>query len=53
MASNLSLVSGSESIFVKAYPIIIAGIGLVGIVFARWLKTARPETYANLGRVFN
>ncbi|TGV11444.1 APC family permease [Mesorhizobium sp. M8A.F.Ca.ET.173.01.1.1] len=53
MASNLSLVSGSESVFVKAYPVIIAGIGLVGIIFARWLRTARPETYANLGRVFN
>lgn len=53
MASNLSLVSGSESIFVRAYPVIIAGIGLVGIVFARWLRTARPDTYANLGRVFN
>jgi hypothetical protein len=53
MASNLSLVSGSESIFVRAYPVIIAGIGLVGIVFARWLRTARPDTYATLGREFN
>lgn len=53
MASNLALVSGSESIFVKAYPLIIAGIGVLGIILARWLRTARPETYANLGRVFN
>lgn len=53
MASHLALVSGSESIFVQAYPIIIAGIGVIGILFARWLRTARPQTYANLGRVFN
>jgi amino acid transporter len=53
MWSNISLVSGSEHPLVKAFPLVIAAIGILGAGFATWLKSARPDTYARLGQVFN
>lgn len=52
MASNLSLVSGSDSRVVRSFPSVLALIGAIGFVFAIWVKSRRPEVYAKLGRAF-
>ncbi|WP_028745847.1 APC family permease [Rhizobium mesoamericanum] len=49
---NLSLLSGSESLIVKSFPILVALAGLVGAAFAVRIKSARPDLYASLGRAF-
>jgi amino acid transporter len=51
MSSNLASVTGSESLFVRAYPALIVGIGIVGILIARRMRKARPEAYSNIGRI--
>ncbi len=52
MISNISLVSGSESLIVEMFPLIVALIGVLGAVFAVWIRANRPLVYANLGRAF-
>ncbi|MBO0663729.1 APC family permease [Jiella sp. MQZ9-1] len=52
MIANLSLVSGSESLIVDSFPLVIVLVGGLGFVFANWLRTARPTVYENLGRAF-
>jgi amino acid transporter len=52
MIANLSLVSGSESLIVGSFPVVIALVGCLGFVFATWLRSARPAIYENLGRAF-
>ncbi|MFG1423328.1 APC family permease [Roseixanthobacter liquoris] len=52
MIANLSLVSGSESPVVNAFPVLVVAIGVAGYVFARWLRSVRPAVYENLGRAF-
>ncbi len=50
--ANLPLLSGSDSLVVASFPYIIALVGVVGVVFALWLKSSRPSRYGALGRVF-
>jgi amino acid transporter len=50
--ANLSLVSGSNSLIVDAFPVLIAAIGVAGIVFAIWIRFMKPALYENLGRAF-
>lgn len=52
MASNLALVSGSDSRIVDAFPSLLALIGAAGFTFAIWVRSRRPEIYARLGRAF-
>jgi amino acid transporter len=52
MAFNLSLVSGSDSRIVNAFPSLLALIGAIGFGFAIWVRSRRPEIYARLGRAF-
>jgi hypothetical protein len=52
MASHLALVSGSDSRIVNSFPSLLALIGAIGFDFAIWVKSQRPEIYANLGRAF-
>jgi amino acid transporter len=52
MASNLTLVSGSDSRVVNSFPSLLALIGAIGFAFAIWVRSRRPEIYANLGRAF-
>jgi len=52
MASNLALVSGSESRIVNCFPSLLALIGAIGFGFAIWVRSRRPEVYAVLGRAF-
>jgi uncharacterized membrane protein len=52
MASNLALVSGSDSRIVNSFPSLLALIGAVGFGFAIWVRSRRPEIYAMLGRAF-
>ncbi|WP_137157715.1 APC family permease [Rhizobium sp. FKL33] len=50
--ANLSLLSGSESLIVKAFPYAIALVGLAGAGFALRVKSSRPDLYATLGKAF-
>jgi amino acid transporter len=52
MASNLALVSGSDSRIVNSFPSLLALIGAVGFGFAIWVRSRRPKIYAMLGRAF-
>jgi amino acid transporter len=49
MAGNLELVSGSSSLIVQAFPLLLAAIGLAGAGVALWLKSRKPKVYAHLG----
>lgn len=53
MVSNIAYVAGTESPIVKGFPLIVAGLLLLGVVFANWLKTNRPDTYENLGKILD
>lgn len=52
MLANLSLISGSESVIIDSFPLLIAAVGLFGFGFATWIRAARPAVYENLGRAF-
>ncbi|WEZ85351.1 APC family permease (plasmid) [Rhizobium sp. 32-5/1] len=52
VTANLSLLSGSESLIVKAFPYFIVGIGLLGAAFAMRVKKISPDVYASLGKAF-
>jgi hypothetical protein len=52
MAANLELVSGSDSLIVRSFPVLLLAIGLAGASLAVWLKASRPAVYADLGRAF-
>ena len=49
--ANLSLLSGSESPIVAAFPYGIAAVGLAGVAFAYRIRAKRPDLYAGLGRM--
>jgi amino acid transporter len=50
MIANLSLVSGSESWVIDAFPALIGIIAIAGLALAIWIKQARPMIYRNLGQ---
>jgi len=50
--SNLSLLSGSESLIVASFPYAIVLVGLLGAAFAIHIKATRPALYGSLGKVF-
>lgn len=52
VAMNTELLTGSDHLLVQAYPLLILLVGMIGPVLARWIRTAKPELYDNLGRVF-
>ncbi|MGG7519572.1 APC family permease [Allorhizobium undicola] len=49
---NLSLLAGSDSMIVQAFPYLMLLVGLVGAAFALQIKGSRPELYAALGKAF-
>jgi amino acid transporter len=53
MAGNLELVSGSSSLIVQGFPLLLLAIGLAGIGHVAWLKARKPKVYADLGRPFH
>jgi len=52
VSANLSLLSGSESMLVKAFPYLMVLVGLGGALFAMQIKKSKPALYASLGKVF-
>jgi amino acid transporter len=52
VSSNLSLLSGSESLIVKAFPYAMVLVGILGALFAVRVKRSKPALYASLGKVF-
>lgn len=53
VSSNLSMLTGSESPLVMAFPEFVAALGVAGLVIALWLKRTQPDLYARLGRAFD
>ncbi len=49
---NLPLLSGSESVIVKSFPLLVVLTGLIGAAFAVRIRTVKPELYASLGKAF-
>ncbi|AKC10778.1 hypothetical protein At15955_51760 (plasmid) [Agrobacterium tumefaciens] len=52
MIINLPLVSGSESLIVESFPLLVGLTGASGAALAIWMKSRKPDVYANLGRAF-
>ncbi|MCJ8507124.1 APC family permease [Rhizobium lemnae] len=50
--SNLELLAGASNIVVDSFPLIVALVGLGGLVFAMRIKGSDPVRYAALGKVF-
>jgi amino acid transporter len=50
--ANLSLLTGSESVFVGSFPYIMALVGILGAGFAIQMRSRRPDLYASLGKAF-
>jgi amino acid transporter len=50
MSANLALVSGSNSLIVESFPVMLLAIALAGVGLAVWVKAYRPKVYAHLGR---
>ncbi len=40
----------ADSLVIKVAPFILAGVFALGLVYALWLRSARPDTYADIGR---
>ena len=53
LVSNIEFVSGTDSPIVKSFPLVIAALLVLGMVFGHWLKSNRPETYESLGKILN
>lgn len=53
MAANLELVSGSNSLVVQGFPLLLLLIGLAGAGLAVWVKARKPKVYAALGRTLH
>ena len=52
VTANLSLLSGSDSLIVKAFPYAMVVVGILGAIFAVRVKKSQPVLYASLGKVF-
>nr|WP_246665447.1 APC family permease [Rhizobium tropici] len=52
VSANLSLLSGSESIIVQAFPYAMVAVGILGAIFAVRVRKSQPDLYASLGKVF-
>ena len=48
--SHLDLMTGSTSRWIYCFPYGIATLALLGVVYALWLRKARPDRYSSLGR---
>lgn len=53
LVTNIEFVSGTDSPIVKSFPMAIGALLVLGVIFGNWLKTNRPETYQNLGKILN
>jgi amino acid transporter len=50
--SNLAFAAGlaSDSLIMKAFPWIVVGTFLIGILYALYVRSSKPEIYAEIGR---
>lgn len=51
VVGNFDVLTGSSSPVVDALPWLLVVVAAAGIVFALWLRVARPDRYANLAAV--
>jgi amino acid transporter len=51
--SKLSFVAGGTGNFVSSLPWITLAVPLIGIAYAVWLRSERPDAYVKLGRMVN
>ncbi|MBB5868866.1 amino acid transporter [Allocatelliglobosispora scoriae] len=48
LVGNYSLISGTDSAIVNGLPWLIVAVAAGGIAYARWMRAARPQRYAEL-----
>lgn len=53
MVANLALISGSESVVVETFPVMLALLGLAGWARAICMRRRQPTLYLQLGRAFD
>ena len=53
VSSNISMLTGSENPIVLAFPVIVALLGVLGVLLALAIKRANPTLYEGLGRSFD
>ena len=53
VSSNISMLTGSENPIVLAFPVIVALLGVLGVLLALAIKRANPALYEGLGRSFD
>jgi amino acid transporter len=49
---NLELLTGSKSLIVAAFPLLMLALGGAGVLFALRLRSTNPQVYERLGRAF-
>lgn len=52
MIANLALISGSDSLVVESFPVVLMVLGLAGVGAALVIRTRDPSLYQQLGRAF-
>ncbi len=52
VTTNITMLAGSDSPAVRAFPALIFGVGFVSASYAMWLRGRRPARYAALGRAY-
>ncbi|MER5171181.1 APC family permease [Thioclava sp. GXIMD2076] len=53
VSGNISMLTGSESAIVLAFPLLVIATGLGGALIAWGIKARNPALYSNLGRSFD
>lgn len=49
---NLELLTGSKSLIVAAFPLLMLALGGAGVLFALRLRSTKPQIYERLGKAF-
>ncbi|GHG94784.1 amino acid permease [Pseudodonghicola xiamenensis] len=50
VGANISLLTGSDRLIVRAFPVLVVAVGLVGALLALGIRRRDPALYVNLGR---
>ncbi|CAB3745504.1 hypothetical protein LMG24238_07636 [Paraburkholderia sediminicola] len=53
IVKNVSLITGTTTWVSESLPWMTFAVGVVGALFAYWLKSARPQLYSGLGRILD
>lgn len=53
VSANISMLTGSDSLIVLAFPVLVVATGLAGVLIALVIKARNPALYSGLGRSFD